>query len=256
MDENNANQQPEVQAAPEPVAVSEPATTEPVVEAVAQTVAEPVTTEASAPLTLEKPEPATEVVAEPAAKTDTPLTLEKPEPATEPVLDTVVTEPATPLTLEKPEETTTTTATTEQPVQTAQTVTFGGTSGSSNAQAAYEETNVQNPFQDDTYYSAGTQNSEEYEKQAKKAHTFGIVSLVTSILGFISCGFCCCPFSIVAIIFGILSKKPEGGKNGIAIIGLILGIISALIGLIVYLVFGINIIVAMSAVSESSSYYY
>ena len=62
-----------------------------------------------------------------------------------------------------------------------------------------------------------------------KVRAFSIVSLVCGICGLV---FCWAPwvdffFAIPAIIFGALAKKNYSGKNGMATVGLIFGIIGA-----------------------------
>ena len=64
---------------------------------------------------------------------------------------------------------------------------------------------------------------------------FGVTSLVFGILSLVCC--CCCVglpllFAIVAIIFACLDRAKAGAFRGLAVTGLILGIIGTLLGIL------------------------
>lgn len=62
---------------------------------------------------------------------------------------------------------------------------------------------------------------------------FGTLSLVFGIFGLVCC--CCCPFlpliaSILAIVFAVIDNRRFGAFRGIAVAGLVLGILGTLAG--------------------------
>ena len=75
--------------------------------------------------------------------------------------------------------------------------------------------------------------------QPKEQNSLAIVSLVSGILSVIFC-FCCCwgiPFNILSIVFGAISLSQMKGQQsqngrGMAIAGIVLGILSLLIGIV------------------------
>ena len=97
-----------------------------------------------------------------------------------------------------------------------------------NGQFDYSQPNGQPPF---------TQSFDMMPpNQAKNGKGFAIASLCLGIASVVFCCCCCCLYyvaiitSILAIVFACLSKSANGGKlSGMAIAGLILGIIGILL---------------------------
>lgn len=72
--------------------------------------------------------------------------------------------------------------------------------------------------------------------QPTDSKTFSIVSLVTGILS-VLIGCCCTPYiaiilGVVAIVFAALSKKKNGKFDGLAIAGLVCGIVGTVFGVL------------------------
>ena len=65
-------------------------------------------------------------------------------------------------------------------------------------------------------------------------NTLGVVSFILGLIGFWFCSGCCPPLSIVAIVLACLDRKKAGRFRGMAIAGLVFGII----GLIATVIFG------------------
>lgn len=78
--------------------------------------------------------------------------------------------------------------------------------------------------------------------QPKETNGLAIASLICGILSIIFC-FCCCwgiPFNILSIVFGIIAlsqikRQPSQTGRGMAIAGIVLGILSLLLGIIMTL---------------------
>ena len=101
-----------------------------------------------------------------------------------------------------------------------------------NNQFDYSQPNEQSPF---------TQNFDTMSPTTQKnGKGFAIASLCLGIASLVLCCCCCCLYyaaivtSILAIIFAVLSKNANGGKmSGMAIAGLILGIIGIILFLLI-----------------------
>lgn len=101
-----------------------------------------------------------------------------------------------------------------------------------------------------------------------RANKHAIASLILGIIGLVLAISCCCAFfsitfSILGLIFGIISNDSQGKKNGMAIAGIICSIIGMVVFLLV--VIGSILFVATdtfssslsnSGFSESFKYYY
>ena len=75
--------------------------------------------------------------------------------------------------------------------------------------------------------------------EKKKAPVLGIISLVCGILGILLS--CCCtwaafPLFVAAIILAIVEKSKTGKMSGFAIAGLICGIVSIVLGIVISIV--------------------
>ena len=79
--------------------------------------------------------------------------------------------------------------------------------------------------------------------EEKKTDVFGLISMIASIVGIVSCA---APFSIAAIVLAFISKSKVGVLEGKAKTGLILGIVGTVLGAIFWIVY-IVFIVGMSA---------
>lgn len=95
----------------------------------------------------------------------------------------------------------------------------------------------QNDYQNDYNYNQqqGYQNGynqpqQYYQEPADNSKGFAITSLVLGIVSFFCCGTVC---SIVGLIFGIMSRKKNPVNNGMATAGIVLSIISLVLGIIV-----------------------
>ena len=84
------------------------------------------------------------------------------------------------------------------------------------------------------------------------AKVFSIVSLVCGIISMIPCCWTCFITGIPAIVFAILAKKKYSGKNIMALLGLIFGIV----GLVLAVVLSVISICSMIVRGTSSSSYY
>lgn len=71
--------------------------------------------------------------------------------------------------------------------------------------------------------------------ESDKGRTLSIVSLVTGIIGVVSC--CCFVFGIAAVVTGILAKKDTTDEQSLkfAKIGVILGIVGIVLGAVVWI---------------------
>ena len=96
----------------------------------------------------------------------------------------------------------------------------------------------------------GNYNNVGGEVLAGPAKAFSIVSLVCGIVSMVTCYVGFLP-GIAAIVFSILAKKRFTGKNTMATLGLIFGII----GLVIATISIIVVCVGVVANSGSSSYY-
>jgi hypothetical protein len=137
-------------------------------------------------------------------------------------------------------------------------------------------TSYQNPTANDTYrgYQPASDNAQDFrynpytgqpvdtsaapEDAERKSNTFGTIALITGIctIVFSFCSLFCCPFlsiitGIVAIIFGVLAKNPNGERKGPAVAGIITGII----GLVLVLLISVFLIVRMSSGDFQKEFY-
>lgn len=79
-----------------------------------------------------------------------------------------------------------------------------------------------------------TQNFDGYQDTPAPKNGLGIASLILSILGLLTCCFFGVPaiiLGIVGIVLAIICKHQNGSFPGVAIAGLVLSIISTLIGI-------------------------
>jgi len=98
-------------------------------------------------------------------------------------------------------------------------------------------------------------------QQQKTTNGMAIAALIMGILSIVSL-LCCCYFAIfgqiiglitgvLGIIFGVVSKKNNGGKvPGMGVAGIVMGAIGALLNIVLLLIY----IVAVGAASGSSSF--
>ncbi|MCR5708693.1 MAG: DUF4190 domain-containing protein [Ruminococcus sp.] len=107
----------------------------------------------------------------------------------------------------------------------------------------------------DTSYSTTTDYStgySAYSPEPEQKATLSIVSLVLGIVGLVfSC--CCClgvPFDIAAIVVGIIAKKKNVPKQGMALAGIILGAVA----LVIYVITVIINLVSGSGEAFSNSF--
>ena len=94
----------------------------------------------------------------------------------------------------------------------------------------YNQTNpdyAQQPYQQNVYNVAPTD-----QVLAGPAKVFSIISLVCGIVSMVSCCWGGFIFGIPAIIFSILAKKRYTGKNTMATLGLVFGIVGLVIATI------------------------
>ena len=86
------------------------------------------------------------------------------------------------------------------------------------------------------------------------AKVFSIVSLACGIVSMISCCWGGFLTGIAAIVFSILAKKKYSGKNIMAMLGLIFGIVGLALATVFAFIFICSIVVSEG--TSSSSYYY
>lgn len=80
------------------------------------------------------------------------------------------------------------------------------------------------------YQNGYNQPQQYYQEPADNSKGFAITSLVLGIVSFFCCGTVC---SIVGLIFGILSRKKNPVNNGMATAGIVLSIVSLVLGVII-----------------------
>lgn len=96
---------------------------------------------------------------------------------------------------------------------------------------------MNNDFTNQAYQA---QNPFPEQKKPNYGKIFGIVSLVLGIIGVLTVCCCCCLYFLsfalgaAAIVFAILSRKYLGKFSGLAIAGLILGIVAVLLFLVIF----------------------
>ncbi len=106
----------------------------------------------------------------------------------------------------------------------------------------------------DTSYSTTTDYStgySAYSPEPEQKATLSIVSLVLGIVGLVFS--CCClgvPFDIAAIVVGIIAKKKNVPKQGMALAGIILGAVA----LVIYVITVIINLVSGSGEAFSNSF--
>lgn len=90
--------------------------------------------------------------------------------------------------------------------------------------------NNYNYNQQQGYQNGYNQPQQYYQEPADNSKGFAITSLVLGIVSFFCCGTVC---SIVGLVFGIMSRKKNPVNNGMATAGIVLSIISLVLGLII-----------------------
>ncbi|MCH5296177.1 MAG: DUF4190 domain-containing protein [Ruminococcus sp.] len=104
--------------------------------------------------------------------------------------------------------------------------------------------------QGDQYNQNQPYQYQQYQEQPESGKNFAIASLVMGILSLVCCG--SFVFSILGIIFGVISKQRQKENNGMATAGLVLSIIAIALSII-----GIIIAVATGILDAYAySYYY
>lgn len=92
----------------------------------------------------------------------------------------------------------------------------------------------------------------QYQEQPESGKNFAIASLVLGILSLVCCGSFI--FSVLGVIFGVISRQRQKENNGMATAGLVLSIIG-----IVFSIIGIIFAVSTGFLADylaSTSYYY
>lgn len=106
--------------------------------------------------------------------------------------------------------------------------------------AQKQEQANQNPYSAGNQFENAVFDQQARPPQAPPSNTLSIVSMVLGILAVVS--ICCCgaslPFGIAAIICAVVRKSKRGSMDGMAIAGLVMGIIGTVFGLIGALTMG------------------
>ena len=115
---------------------------------------------------------------------------------------------------------------------------------------------MNNDFYNQNYNQNYDQNLQPYVPngsggQPDDGKGFAIASLVLGILSFFCFGTIC---SILGLIFGVISKKKKPYNNGMATAGIVLSIITLVLGIISIIIICVG--ACVSANSGSSGYYY
>lgn len=88
----------------------------------------------------------------------------------------------------------------------------------------------------------------QYQEQPEQpGRGFAIASLVLGIVSFFCCGTIC---SILGIIFGVISKQRQKENNGMATVGIVLSIITLVLGIV------FTIIAISTGLMEAYTYSY
>ena len=99
----------------------------------------------------------------------------------------------------------------------------------------------------DQQYNQPNQYPPDQEQPEQPGRNFAIASLVLGIVSFFCCGTIC---SILGIIFGVISKQRQKENNGMATAGIVLSIITLVLGII------FTIIAISTGLLEAYSYSY
>lgn len=112
--------------------------------------------------------------------------------------------------------------------------------------------NQNNQYNQPYQYDPNQQNNQpyqypQYQEQPESGRNFAIASLVLGIISFFCCGTIC---SILGIVFGVISKQRQKENNGMATAGIVLSIITLVLGVI-----GIIISITTGILAESYYFY-
>lgn len=99
----------------------------------------------------------------------------------------------------------------------------------------------------DQQYNQPYQYPQYQEQPEQPGRNFAIASLVLGIVSFFCCGTIC---SILGIIFGVISKQRQKENNSMATAGIVLSIITLVLGII------FTIIAISTGLLEAYSYSY
>lgn len=98
----------------------------------------------------------------------------------------------------------------------------------------YNNQNNFNQYNQSEQYNPNQQMNQpyqypQYQDNPEPGKNFAIASLVLGIVSFFCCGTIC---SILGIIFGVISKQRQKENNGMATAGIVLSIITLVLGIL------------------------
>lgn len=114
----------------------------------------------------------------------------------------------------------------------------------------------QQPAQDTNSYFDHTEayRAQPYygERPEEVSNTLGVVSFILGLIGCIFCSGCCPPLSIIAIVLAVIDRKKARRFRGMAIAGLVFGILGLLSTLLIAGLFGFTFLITMMEGSNAA----